>query len=677
MGIPRPPGGRRFLYFVLALLALNFLFASLHPELAEPDRGALHAVPQRGRQGQRQERLRQGRQPAGHVQGQGRPAGVRPQARDEVHDLPAGVRALQRRAARQLRQKGVVVTAKAVGQRPLAARRHPALLRPDAAARRPLRLPRPPRRAAAPRASSASAARRPSATTRPRRSARRSTTSPASTRPRTSSSRSSTSSRTPTSTARSGATIPKGVLLSGPPGTGKTLLARAVAGEANVPFFSMSASEFIEMIVGVGASRVRDLFAQAKAAAPAIIFIDELDAIGRARGGGAALGGHDEREQTLNQILTEMDGFTGTEGVIVLAATNRPEILDSALLRPGRFDRRVVVSPPDQSGRRQILEVHTRTVPLADDVDLDAHRRRRRPGMVGADLQEPRQRGRAAAPPGATTSGSSWPTSPTRCEKIVLGTERRIMLSPRGARAHRLPRGRPRPARHAGSRAPTPSARSRSSRAATRSASPSRAPRPTATATTSSTCAAASSARSAAGPPRRSSTATSPPAPRPTSSRSPHRPPDGRPLGHVRAPSGRCPCCPDRRRAACCSRAPIGGLRGDAGAGRPRGPPHRRRVLRAAPSTACARTASSSTALAARAAGARDARRGRRPTRPPATSAAARRATGRRTGCSRSRRCARRAGARSGAERHHHLLVPTSSHPGRSPHTPRPPRARA
>src|SRR5205085_6338919 len=148
--------------------------------------------------------------------------------------------------------------------------------------------------------------------------------------------------------------------------------ARAVAGEADVPFFSLSASEFVEMVVGVGASRVRDLFNQAKEAAPSIIFIDELDAIGGKRGGPGSMGGHDEREQTLNQILTEMDGFTGSEGVIVLAATNRPEILDQALLRPGRFDRRVVVNPPDQRGRKAILEVHTRGVPLADDADLDA-----------------------------------------------------------------------------------------------------------------------------------------------------------------------------------------------------------------------------------------------------------------------------------------------------------------
>src|SRR4051794_7930513 len=178
---------------------------------------------------------------------------------------------------------------------------------------------------------------------------------------------------TPDKYLKLGGRIPRGVLLSGPPGTGKTLLARAVAGEAGVPFFSMSASEFVEMIVGVGASRVRDLFNQAKEAAPAIIFIDELDAIGRSRAGGAAgFGGSDEREQTLNQILTEMDGFDPAIGVIVLAATNRPEVLDSALLRPGRFDRRVSVQPPDTAGRRMILEVHTRSVPLDySTVDLD------------------------------------------------------------------------------------------------------------------------------------------------------------------------------------------------------------------------------------------------------------------------------------------------------------------
>ncbi|WP_308169906.1 ATP-dependent zinc metalloprotease FtsH [Acrocarpospora catenulata] len=183
---------------------------------------------------------------------------------------------------------------------------------------------------------------------------------------------------------RLGAKLPKGVLLTGLPGTGKTLLARAVAGEAGVPFFSASASEFIEMIVGVGASRVRDLFDEARKVAPSIVFIDEIDAIGRTRGA-ATLGGHDEREQTLNQILTEMDGFSAEEGVIVIGATNRPEILDPALLRPGRFDRNIVVSPPDALGRTAILKVHTRGVPLAADVDL-GRLAKTTPGMTGADL---------------------------------------------------------------------------------------------------------------------------------------------------------------------------------------------------------------------------------------------------------------------------------------------------
>jgi cell division protease FtsH len=225
-----------------------------------------------------------------------------------------------------------------------------------------------------------------------------------------------------------GAQIPHGVLLSGPPGTGKTLLARAVAGEADVPFFSISASEFVEMIVGVGASRVRDLFDQAKQVAPSIIFIDELDAIGRSRSGSASAGGHDEQEQTLNQILTEMDGFTGNEGVVVLAATNRPEILDQALLRPGRFDRRVTVSAPDQRGRRQILAVHTRAVPLAPDADLDALAAAT-PGMVGADLKNLVNEAalRAARRGEDRVTMADFSDS---LEKIVLGTARGIVLSP-------------------------------------------------------------------------------------------------------------------------------------------------------------------------------------------------------------------------------------------------------
>src|SRR5947208_743433 len=182
-----------------------------------------------------------------------------------------------------------------------------------------------------------------------------------------------------------GGRIPKGVLLVGPPGTGKTLLARAVAGEANVPFFSISGSDFVEMFVGVGASRVRDLFEQGKKNAPCIIFIDEIDAVGRHRGAGLG-GGHDEREQTLNQLLVEMDGFESNEGVILVAATNRPDVLDPALLRPGRFDRRIVVSRPDVRGREGILKVHTKKVPVSTEVDLTTIAKGT-PGFSGADLE--------------------------------------------------------------------------------------------------------------------------------------------------------------------------------------------------------------------------------------------------------------------------------------------------
>jgi cell division protease FtsH len=191
--------------------------------------------------------------------------------------------------------------------------------------------------------------------------------------------------RDPRKFTRLGGRIPKGVLLVGSPGTGKTLLARAVAGEAGVPFFSISGSDFVEMFVGVGASRVRDLFEQGKKSAPCIIFVDEIDAVGRHRGAGMG-GGHDEREQTLNQLLVEMDGFEGNDGVILMAATNRPDVLDPALLRPGRFDRRVVVSNPDVRGRLGILKVHTRRTPLADDVSLETLARGT-PGFSGADLE--------------------------------------------------------------------------------------------------------------------------------------------------------------------------------------------------------------------------------------------------------------------------------------------------
>src|SRR4051794_2106349 len=236
--------------------------------------------------------------------------------------------------------------------------------------------------------------------------------------------------KSPDKYRRLGGRIPRGVLLSGPPGTGKTLLARAVAGEAGVPFFSMSASELIEMIVRVGASRVRDLCSQAKAAAPAIIFIDELDAIGRSRwkGAGGFGGGHDEREQTLNQILTEMDGFAPTSGVIVLAATNRPDVLDSALLRPGRFDRRVAVQPPDKNGRLLILKVHTRSVPLADDVELGTLASTT-PGMVGADLANLVNEAAllAARREHERVERADFTEA---LEKILLGAERKILMGP-------------------------------------------------------------------------------------------------------------------------------------------------------------------------------------------------------------------------------------------------------
>ena len=234
--------------------------------------------------------------------------------------------------------------------------------------------------------------------------------------------------REPQKYERLGGMVPKGVLLIGPPGTGKTLLARAVAGEAKVPFFSQSASEFVEAIVGVGASRVRDLFTKARQAAPAIIFIDELDAVGRSRSSGIRLGGNDEQEQTLNQILTEMDGFEPGKGVIVLAATNRADVLDQALLRPGRFDRRVTLQPPDRRGRAAILKIHTAKIPLAPDVDLDEIAAAT-PGLVGADLRNlANEAALGAARKGQTTVSSE--DFFQAIDRVLLGTERHLVMTP-------------------------------------------------------------------------------------------------------------------------------------------------------------------------------------------------------------------------------------------------------
>ena len=240
--------------------------------------------------------------------------------------------------------------------------------------------------------------------------------------------------RTPDKYRKLGGRIPHGVLLSGPPGTGKTLLARAVAGEAGVPFFSMAASEFVEAIVGVGASRVRDLFKEAKEAAPAIVFVDELDAVGRSRTSGVAgfSGGNDEREQTLNQILTEMDGFDSSTSVIVIGATNRPDVLDQALLRPGRFDRRVAVQPPDRTGREAILKVHARGVPLGPDVDL-GRIAATTPGMVGADLANLVNEAAllAARRNHEVVEEADFTDA---LERIVLGAERQVMMTPEDRR---------------------------------------------------------------------------------------------------------------------------------------------------------------------------------------------------------------------------------------------------
>ncbi|MCH8538013.1 MAG: ATP-dependent zinc metalloprotease FtsH, partial [Alkalimonas sp.] len=222
-----------------------------------------------------------------------------------------------------------------------------------------------------------------------------------------------------------GGKIPTGILMVGPPGTGKTLLAKAIAGEAKVPFFTISGSDFVEMFVGVGASRVRDMFDQAKKAAPCIIFIDEIDAVGRQRGAGLG-GGHDEREQTLNQMLVEMDGFDGNEGIIVIAATNRPDVLDPALLRPGRFDRQVVVGLPDVKGREQILKVHMRKVPLGDDVEPSVIARGT-PGFSGADLANLVNEAALFAARGNRRTVSMDEFEKAK-DKIMMGAERRSMV---------------------------------------------------------------------------------------------------------------------------------------------------------------------------------------------------------------------------------------------------------
>jgi cell division protease FtsH len=231
--------------------------------------------------------------------------------------------------------------------------------------------------------------------------------------------------REPQKFQKLGGRIPKGVLLIGPPGTGKTLLARAIAGEANVPFFSISGSDFVEMFVGVGASRVRDLFEQGKKNAPCIIFIDEIDAVGRHRGAGLG-GGHDEREQTLNQLLVEMDGFESNEGVILVAATNRPDVLDPALLRPGRFDRRVVVGRPDVKGREMILRVHSKKTPLADDVDLSVLARGT-PGFAGADLANLVNEAALVAARQNRKVVTMWDFEIAK-DKVMMGVERKSLI---------------------------------------------------------------------------------------------------------------------------------------------------------------------------------------------------------------------------------------------------------
>ncbi|WP_445148512.1 ATP-dependent zinc metalloprotease FtsH [Baekduia sp. Peel2402] len=427
MGMPRPPGGRRFIYFVVALLALNFLFASLVPQstdraevpysqfLSEVDKNNVKEVFAKGDSLQ------------GEFKNKVKPQDSKDDAEVKFTTFRPAFAPADDTLLNQLREKGVIVSAKALDSgrsiwADLLLFFGPTLLLVGLFVFLA-------RRAAGGGAAGLGGLGRSRAKRYDAATGTRTTFADVAGIDEAEDELEEVVDflKNPDKYRSLGAMIPKGVLLSGQPGTGKTLLARAVAGEANVPFFSISASEFIEMVVGVGASRVRDLFTQAKTAAPSIIFIDELDAIGRQRGGGASLGGHDEREQTLNQILTEMDGFDGSEGVIVLASTNRPDVLDSALLRPGRFDRRVTVNPPDVEGREKILQVHTRSVPLADDVDLKGIAATA-PGMVGADLRNLVNEAALLA----AKSGHKQVESAdfyNAFEKIVLGTERRITLS--------------------------------------------------------------------------------------------------------------------------------------------------------------------------------------------------------------------------------------------------------
>ena len=312
-----------------------------------------------------------------------------------------------------------------------------------------------------------------------------------------------------------GARIPKGVLLVGPPGTGKTLIARAVAGEAGVPFVSVTGSDFMEMFVGVGAARVRDLFQTARKQAPAIIFVDEIDSIGRKRGAGLG-GGHDEREQTLNQMLAEMDGFEATEGIVMMAATNRPDVLDPALLRPGRFDRQIIVPLPTQEERVEILEVHFRDKKIGDDVNVDVVARGT-PGMAGADLANLVNEAALFAVRRGIEEVHGEDFDAAR-DRVLMGLKRDVDGDQRrGEGGHRVPRGRSRGAR-VRARARRPGAQGHDpAHAAWRSASPSSCPTRSATSTSASTSPTRSSSRSADASPRSSSSATCPPARRTTS----------------------------------------------------------------------------------------------------------------------------------------------------------------